>query len=120
MKIRPEQTDRFREEMLERYVESMVPHLRKRCPIQTKPLDDDALRERIREGIAQAKEYGITDKVDVRRFLEYWARYEGQFGRSPASRWARPHLTNTDLNGSEKMNLVDDHYVFVIQLGEQS
>ena len=114
MKIRPEQREPFREELMARYVERMTEHLHGRCPKQTGGMNDEELRDHVRAGIAQANRYEITDANDTRRFLEYWTRYGPQFGHSPESRWAQTYLADENLNGTQKMHRIDDHYVFVV------
>ena len=117
--MRAEQMATLKAEGLRKFVDEMLAHLRKRCPKQTEAMDDAALRESIGEGIAQAGEHGVTDENDVRRFLEYRTQYGPEFGQSPDTAWAGKILADKELDGTQKMDRIDEYHLFVVQLGGQ-
>lgn len=117
MRIRPEQVEPFRNKLMEQYVQRMAEHLRTRCPKETEPLEDEPLRQHVRDGIAKAESHGVTDENDIRRFLEYWTRFGPEFGESPETQWARPYLGSEEMTGTRKMDSIDNYYVYVLQLG---
>ena len=81
-------------------------------------MTENQLKKLIVDGIEIAEGYKITDENDVKRFLEYLVVYGRNFGTSSETKWAYQFLINNVLNGTKKMNAIDDYDLFVITLGK--
>jgi len=115
--IRKEQMDMMSRSHLKQYFDNLERHLKNRYPEKTKYIGDE-LSELIIKGVDKAKGYNITDKNDIKRFLEYIIQYGKDFGESPDSCWAKQILDNTEWSGTLKMNKIDEYDLFVITLGK--
>jgi hypothetical protein len=110
--IRKEQMEALEEYSLDAFVDRMVNHLRSAFEAEVRDMPDDELRELIRTGIYNAEQYGIEDEADVERFIEYVARFGADFGQTTQSIWADEILSNMEIDGTEKMNMIDDYDLF--------
>jgi len=118
--IREEQMNCFRQIKLESFYNSMEQHLKNKFHEETKKLNDFKLHKLIVEGVGQAKLFDITDKTDIKRFLEYLVIYSQDFGKSSETQWAYQFLSNEQLTGNEKMNQIDEYDLFEITLKNQN
>lgn len=92
--------------------------IRTMFPELLESLSDSELRAFVASGIDRAISYEVVLEEDVRRYLEYAVRYGGDFDRAPATSWAEAILSRTDLEGTEKMNELDDFELFVLGGGK--
>jgi hypothetical protein len=113
--LRQEQYDSLRQTALDAFVAKMVHHLGERFPEECERLGEASLRSLIRGGIERGAEHGISDENDVCRWLEYLVRFGPDFGCDSRS-WARPFLLDNGMDGTRKMNALDDYYLFVLTL----
>ena len=97
---------------------NLLHHLKQHYPEQTTAIGDEAMQSLISNGIERAEGYGITDQGDVTRFLQYLVEYGEGFGQSADSQWAAQFLNDENLSGTEIMNQIDDHELFVIALAQ--
>ena len=116
--IRKEQMDVLSNHQLAQYVKSMVNHLTASFPDKTKNLGQDELVDLIYKGINSAEKYGIDDESDVERYLEYVVRYGASFDTGKETAWALEILNNSELSGTQKMNQIDDYFLFQLSTGE--
>ena len=110
--VRREQMDALSRYSLEQFEAAMLRHLRARFPEQTVGRLDPELRKLIKEGISQAAVYGITLENDVRRYLECVVLYGPDFDRNPETAWAGEILRSDDLDGTEKIDRIDEAELF--------
>lgn len=116
--IRKEQWDVLSKYMVDQFVDRALAYLQRAFPEQTKDIPEQELRSIIRAGIDKAESYGITDEVDVERFLECMVRYGSDFDTDPETSWAGQILHDESLTGTEKMNQIDDYALFVLTIGK--
>ena len=114
--IRKAQTEAMGEYLLDAFVYRMVAHLRSVCKAEARDIPDDDLRKLIRTGVDSAEQYGIEDEADVERFIEYVARFGSDFGQTPQTTWAGAIIGNIKIDGTEKMNLIDDYDLFELSV----
>lgn len=110
--IRKKQMEVLEEYSLDAFVDRMVNHLRFAFEAEVRDIPDDELRELIRKGVVNAEQYGIEDEADVERFIEYVARFGADFGQTTQTIWADEILSNMEIDGTEKMNMIDDYDLF--------
>jgi|SRR5579859_794763 len=112
MLIRQEQIDAFSEPMMRGFENRMATRLRSRFPEKLAGVSDDDLRQLIRAGIEKAQSYNVELDADVSRYLEYITEYGPDFD---ARTWALRVLGDAGLNGSRKMDLLDDVKTFELR-----
>lgn len=106
--IRKAQMAVFEAHMLERFKARMGEHLKVTFPEQTEEMRPDELSSVIGVGIERAEGYGITQEGHVQRFLEYMFTHGPNFDTDPATTWAGEILRMTDVDGSVKMDWIDE------------
>ena len=112
LRIRTEQFDVFSKHMRQQFEDRMAVRLRSRFPDHTRPIEEPELRTFIRNGIERAATHNVTAEFDVQRYLEYMVKYGQEFDASPDMSWAGDILNREDLDGSEKMDRIDDRDLF--------
>lgn len=116
--IQNKQLDAMRNDMFKRSCRKLEVHLQQRYPEQTKQMDYVKLQELVSVGVGEAKKYQMTDNNDVKRFLEYQLEYGRHFGFTVETQWAGQFLNNQNLTGTAKLDEIDNHRLFVIELGK--
>lgn len=107
--IRKAQIEKLDAEMMRQFGERMLLHLRLIFHLETCSLSDAELREKICTSIVRAKSYGIIAEHDVRRYLESTALYGWELDTHPQTCWAKEILNNNNLDGEEKMDLIEQY-----------
>ena len=97
----------------------MEAHLRSNFPERASSLDPPALSGVVQSGIDQAAKYGIETEPDIRRYLELALQYGAAFDADPKCAWASEILNRTDLDGTQKINLLDQYELFELPGGAQ-
>ena len=110
--IRREQMEALGRYSLDQFEAAMIRHLRTRFPAQTETRIDSDLREMIKNGIGRAAVYDITLENDVKRYLEYMVLYGPEFDQTPQTAWAGDILRADDLDGTEKIDRIDEAELF--------
>jgi len=118
--IREEQLRVLRTAMIDRFYTDMQRHLEQRFHGRISGMGNADLRDMIISGVQFCAEHGIRDVNDVRRFLEYLAQYGRDFGQSHDTGWAATILNEKHLSGTDKMDEIDAHDLFVITLGHNN
>lgn len=108
LQIRKAQIEAFSDDAKARFENRMARQLRTGHPSRMRPLKKEELRLLIREETAKAAGYGITDEADVERYLDC----VGEYGRGFDNGWAGPILRDSNLDGHEKMNRIDERRMF--------
>ncbi len=106
--IRKEQMDLFRAAMRKRFETRMVEHIRQTFPERTRDVSDERIYNAVQESMRKAESFGIELEDDIRRFIEYLVIYGTQLDIKEDIRWLGEILRREDLNGTEKMDMIDD------------
>ena len=117
LKIRKEQMETFKNDILRKFEDKMFIHLRSQFPEETKQMEEPELREMIHNGIFHARRYKVTLEPDVCRYLECMVLHGVDFDTNPKTSWAGDILRDKGMSGREKMNRIDDYEMFT--LGEK-
>jgi hypothetical protein len=112
MTIRPEQMKTLSEVEIQKFVDRTITQLRASFPEEVGMIPEAQLHATIRKSIDVASTYGITDEVDVQRYIEYVVRYGPDFDTNATIPWAGEILRNREMTGTDKMNLIDDYDLF--------
>ncbi len=115
LKIRKEQMETFKDDILRKFEDKMVIHLRSQFPEETKQMEEPELREMIHNGIFHARRYKVTLEIDVSRYLECMMKYGADFDTNPKTAWAGKILHNRMMEGTEKMDRIDDYKMRVLK-----
>lgn len=110
--IRREQMAVLERCMFKRFEDRMVVRLSTSYPQQCAAMSEPALRDMIREGTKQAAVYRVTAEFDVERYLECMVLYGVDFDTADRTLWAGEILRAEGVEGSEKMNRIDNHETF--------
>lgn len=102
MKLRAEQMQALDSLAEEDFVTRACGHAREHFPEQTDPLDDAALRSRVRAAIAAGRSYKIESESYLIGFLELCLELGDDFHTKP---WAQRVLKNP---GNEEEDKIED------------
>jgi hypothetical protein len=102
--LRREQMQVLERYALEQFVGRMSARLRAVFRRETGNVAEPELRALIRQAIGKAATHGVSDEVDVARYLEFVIRHGPEFDMQETTAWAGLILQRTDLSGTEKMN----------------
>lgn len=100
--------DILTEPIRRRFEEQMLEHLRSAFAAQIAGVSEEDLRAVIRQTITKAATYHITAAPDVARYLEYVVCFGPNFYDAPELAWAAEILQSESLNGTQKMDLIDE------------
>lgn len=114
LKIRKEQMETFKDDILRKFEDKMFIHLRSQFPEETKQMEEPELREMIHNGIFHARRYKVTLEPDVCRYLECMVLHGVDFDTNPQTSWAGDILRDKRMSGREKMNRIDDYEMFTL------
>lgn len=92
--LRPEQLETIRQRHLQKFEDEMVVHLRKFAPRHWNVMGEPAGREVIKLGIAQAAQYGFTNRGPVRFYIELMFLFGSYFDTDPQYPWASKVLAD--------------------------
>ena len=106
MIIRKSQMSAFEQQMRKSFEDRMVAHLKKFFPDKVRPLEEDALRGSIREGVEKADGYFVTREVDVARFIDLKFALAPDFDELEEMSWAREILDDTSISGQDKIERI--------------
>jgi hypothetical protein len=103
LKIRHDQYAALKEAYRELYVDRTRDYFRRNWPRETDDMDDEQLRDMIRDARDRAEGYGISIEADVVRFTEIRLVLGEDFDRSPDYPWASAVLSDDDTDGTIKV-----------------
>jgi len=95
--IRPDQMRVFSREALKSFEDRMVAHLAEFFPAQCKERGEEKTRETIRQGILNARKYGIVSELDVCIYIDIMLEYGDDFDVDPELPWAGQVLNDPAL-----------------------
>ncbi len=104
MKIRNEQIEAFNEARVSKFEQYMYDHLRKWIPGQCAELGEEAVRQRIHDGIDRAARYDVFGQRDLARFIDLMFVLGPRFDRDSRYPWARDILADDKLVPTEKVD----------------
>lgn len=107
--IRRQQMEKLSQYMIEQFKDRMVTHLQSTFPDQTREMEERNLRDVIQAGIKKAESYKVVIEDDVQLFLECMITYGADFDINPETAWAGEILQQEDMDGSEKMDRIDEY-----------
>ena len=113
--IRKKQKEALSKYMLKEFEDRMVVHLKTTFPNQTKDMPEPDLRGMIQVGVDKAKGYDIAIEEDVQQYLEYMVSYGADFDANPKMSWAGDILRTKNLDGTTKMDRIDEYELFVLK-----
>ena len=106
----------FAGHQLQRDAKSMVQTLRMEYPDAANEYNDSELLVLVLEGMKRAQSYNISDKGDVARFVGLMLEFGHDFDTSQEMSWTGNILKDTEIEGDDKMQALDDHILFEIKL----
>lgn len=98
--LRRAQVEVFREQLLKRFEDDVLAHVRELFPVRCKALGDDGTRALIRHGIDRSRGYGIELEKDVCKYVDLCFYFGREFDVEQP--WARPIL-RSDASGPDRM-----------------
>lgn len=107
--IRKEQMETLRASMSRRFERRMLEHIKNNFPDRIRLVSDEIISNVVQDSIRRAESYSIQYEDDIRRFIEYLIIYGTLLDTNQETRWIGEILKRTDITGSAKMDLIDDH-----------
>jgi hypothetical protein len=104
-KIQEAHLKAFEASRLSRFERRATGRLRALFPDQTSQMSDEALGQRVRDGLDRASAYGLTTERHVMAFLATTFLAGERFDTEPND-WARSILTGRGLKGEDKADLL--------------
>lgn len=105
IRISKNQVTAFQDASIGKFALQMSHHLRNVLPKTVVPRDDETLVASLHTRMAQAFSYGITDKLDVQRYLE--CSYMLGWSDDAPDNEARTVLTQDELSAEAKIDLIE-------------
>ncbi len=106
--ITEEQRANLSQAPLKQFKQDMFIHLTDNFPEDIEGKSKNELQTLIHEGVKQAELYQIEIANDVRRYLEFMVIYAQDFDKNSNTVWAHEALQLEKLNGTAKMDLIDE------------
>ncbi len=104
---------------LESLVSRMGDHLRAVFPDEWGPAAEPTLRRFILAQSSRAAIYGVDSEEDLGLYLEFATVHGHDFDTNPRKAWASEILRSRFLNGSEKMDRLEDYEIFDLPYDDQ-
>lgn len=95
--IRREQKGAFPKAVEENLECRLVAHVQRVFPQRCEQMGEPAVRERVRKGMAAARQWGIEGQYDVSRYVDLLFLLGPDFGTDDGCPWARPILADPAL-----------------------
>jgi hypothetical protein len=95
--IRKEQIRVFDEMAMKQFIESMVIHVKKHFPEESKLMDDEQLKNHVRNVISTGKKYELVSERDICKYLNLSMHFGKDFDKNPENEWMITML----MDGSE-------------------
>jgi hypothetical protein len=101
--IRRNQLDAMGQRLEDRFVEVLARHLETELPTRAAELGP-ALRDEIRRGIAQAREFGLKTEQDIGAFVHFRTDAALDFDERPDFAWAVDCLRSPDADAGDRID----------------
>jgi hypothetical protein len=105
-RIRDEQIETLQADMLRRFEDAAVEHLRLHLASFTQTYTDDQLRQRAQECIPRSEQYGMSSEQEIMCFVDATFLLSDRFDSDPSTLWARELLEDEELEPSEKAEIL--------------
>jgi hypothetical protein len=112
MIIRNQQIKAFERALDDKFDRQIAEYSRGALPEETGRLNGDELARLIHDARVAASQYGITDVVDVIRYIHLTLALSPGFEFTPEMSWALPLLRNESLAPSEKLDQILERVLF--------
>jgi len=110
--IRMQQMEVLGRARAEAFEREMAAHLGRRFPRAHFASGEPHLRSFVAEGIRLGRTFGLSDRFDLRRFLEFRAEYGENFHQLD---WAARILNDKHLSGCGKMEQIDSYSLYTLR-----
>ncbi len=90
-----------------KFVRETAARLRSTCPAQTEGRSDEQVQAMVRALMPRAQRYDIHSQRDVRAFIVLEVTHGPRFEHQPNREWVMELLTDPDLAGQEKIDLIE-------------
>ena len=114
--IRPEQVAALAAAARARFIDSLLPHVARFHPRQSKTLGPDGVRETVGAAIDCAARYGITMERVVAIFVDIWFALGPGFDASPSFPWAAVTLAEPRLTAPQRVSRLFEHTLQYLEL----
>jgi hypothetical protein len=102
--LRRQHFEAFNKDILRRFEERMVEHVKLFFPSQYRALGPAVVREWISHGIGRAQRYSIVAERDVSKYIDIMFVLGRDFDKDPQHGWAGPILTARAVDPTHKAN----------------
>jgi hypothetical protein len=100
--------DTFATDLRARFENRLVAHVEEAYPEKVWDIALSDLGVRIHRAIDQAITYGIKIEEDVATFVDLTFELGQHFDTDPEHEWAQPILRDPNLEGHEKVNMIEE------------
>lgn len=100
------QVDALSAHFQERFVQTMLRHLREQFPERAGKMGEEGLRTAIDVGSARARKYGLVTEQDVAGLIHFGFETVPDFDGRPEFDWAVAALSRRDLEPGERVDLL--------------
>jgi hypothetical protein len=104
----------FSKYLLDDYVKGVRCHLEAHFPkeLNEQGINEPDLDQFVLQGMIEARKYGVTKEFDVRLYIECLVSLGPKFAKNKDTAWAGVILNRDDIDGTEKMVLINDYLIF--------
>jgi hypothetical protein len=104
--IKKSQIEQLGAHLRDRYVRTMLAHVKAQFPDRCVIYGDDRVRELILEGVKKAEGFGIVSEQDAGGVIHFMFAAEPDFDRRPEYQWAVDALKSPGLEPTERVDLL--------------
>jgi hypothetical protein len=104
LKLRKEHLDAFEAQVFRLFTARVVAHVKAVWPAESGELGDDAVAGTVQGAIQRAAKLGLSNQLDVVRFVDLAFILATDFDANPLAAWTRPILTDRALAPSAKLD----------------
>lgn len=104
--IKKSQLEQLSAHLRDRYVRTMIAHVKTEFPDRHAIFGDDRVRELIESGIGKGERFGLASEQDVGALIHFMFLTEPDFDLRPDFQWAVDALRTGDLEPAERVDLL--------------
>ena len=104
LKLRKEHLDAFEAQVIRLFTARVIAHVKAVWPAESGELGDDAVAGTVLGAIQRAAKLGLSNQLDVVRFVDLAFVLATDFDTNPLAAWTRPILTDRALAPSAKLD----------------
>ena len=104
LKLRKEHLDAFEAQVIRMFTSRVITHVKAVWPAECGELGDDDVAGTVRSAIQRAAKLGLSNQLDVVRFVDLAFILCTDFDANPLAAWTRPILTDRTLAPSAKLD----------------